>query len=122
MDQEKKRFAWGLGLAWLPVLLAFGPGLFNGFRGISQERATGLAAVAGGFAEAMVTFGLVAFVVCQAAAIVLLARGLKREEWGRSMVAVVSIVSSVGILALTALMTWWLWHVSGIGTSPSGPG
>jgi hypothetical protein len=108
MDQEKKRFAWGLGLAWLPVLLAFGPGLFNAFRGISQERATGLAAVAGGFAEA--------------AAIVLLARGMRREEWGRSMVAVVSIVSSVGILALTALATWWLWHVSGIGTSPSGPG
>jgi hypothetical protein len=70
----------------------------------------------------MVTFGLVAFVVCQVAAIVLLARGMRRKEWGRSMEAVVSIVSSVGILALTALATWWLWHVSGIGTSPSGPG
>jgi hypothetical protein len=113
MDPEKKRFAWGVGLAWVPVLLAFGPALFNAFRGISQEKATGLAAVAGGLAEALVTFGLMSFVVCQVAAIVLLARGVKREAWGRSMVAVVSIVSSVGILALTALATWWLWHVRG---------
>jgi hypothetical protein len=112
MDPDKKRFAWGVGLAWVPVLLLV-PGLFNVFRGVSQEKATGLGAIAGGFAEALVTFGLMSFVVCQVAAIVLLARGMKREEWGRSMVAVVSIVSSVGILALTALATWWLWHVRG---------
>ncbi|MGC2193057.1 MAG: hypothetical protein WA628_00170 [Terriglobales bacterium] len=113
MDLDKKRFAWGVGLVWVPMLLLLGPGLFNAFRVIGQEKATGLAAEAGGFAEALATFGLLAFVVCQVAAIVLLARGMRREEWGRSMVAVVSIVSSVGILALTALATWWLWHVRG---------
>jgi hypothetical protein len=96
-----------------PMLLLLGPGLFNAFRGVSQAKATGLAAVAGGFAEALVTFGLVAFIVCQVAAVVLLPRGVRREEWGRSMVAVVSIVCSVGILALTALATWWFWHVRG---------
>jgi hypothetical protein len=88
-----------------------GPGLFSAFRGVSQEKATGLAAVAGGFAEALMTFGLVAFVVCQVAAIVLLARGVRRDQWGQSMAAVVSIVCSVGILALMALAMWWLWHV-----------
>jgi hypothetical protein len=112
MEQEKKRFAWGVGLAWVPVLL-LGPGLFNVLRRVSMEKATGVAAIAGGFAEALATFGLVAFVVCQVAAIVLLARGMRREDWGRSMVAVVSIVSSVGILALTTLATWWLWLVRG---------
>ena len=87
--------------------------MVNAFRGVSQEKATGLAAVAGGFAEALAIFGLIAFVACQVAAIVLLARGMRREAWGRSMVALVSIVCSVGILALTALGTWWLWHVRG---------
>ena len=113
MDQEKRWFAWGIGLAWAPIVLGFGPALFTAFRGISQEKATGLAAVAGGFAEALATFGLVAFVVCQVTAIVLLARGVRREAWGRSMVAVVSIVCSTGILALTVLTTWWWWHVRG---------
>jgi hypothetical protein len=111
MDQEKKLFALGVGLVWAPVLLLLGPGLFSAFRGVSQEKATGLAAVAGGFAEALMTFGLVAFVVCQVAAIVLLARGVRRDQWGQSMAAVVSIVCSVGILALMALAMWWLWHV-----------
>ena len=113
MDPDKKRFAWGLGLAWVPVLVAVVPGFISAFRGISQEKATGLAAVAGGYAESLATFGIVAFVVCQVMAIVLLARGIKREEWGRSLVAVVSIVCSVMILSLTAFMTYWLWHLRG---------
>src|SRR5437899_12068045 len=54
MDQDRKRFAWGVGLAWLP-LLSLVPGLFSAFRGVSQEKATGLAAVAGGLAEALAT-------------------------------------------------------------------
>ena len=119
MDQDKKRFVWGLGLAWVPLLLTIGPSMFSAFRGISQERATGLAAVAGGFAEAFMTFGFLAFVVCQVTAIVLLARGIKREAWGRSMVAVVSVVCSAGILALTALTAWWWWHIQRL-VPPSG--
>ncbi|PYX35765.1 MAG: hypothetical protein DMG81_17385 [Acidobacteria bacterium] len=111
MDLEKKRFAWGVGLAWLPIVLVIGQVFFYGFRGISQEKATGLAAVAGGFAEALTTFGLLSFVVCEVWAIVLLLRVVKREQWSRSMFAVVSIVCSVGFLLLTVLMFWWLWHV-----------
>ena len=113
MDQNRKRFAWGVGLAWLPLVLLVGPVFFSAFRGVSQEKATGLAAVAGGYAEALATFGLLAFIVCQVAAIVLLGSGVKREQWGRSLVAVISIVCCTGILALTGLATWWLWHMRG---------
>jgi hypothetical protein len=116
MDQDKKHFAWRLGLAWVPVLVAVVPGFISfisGFRGVSQEKATGLAAVAGGYTESLATFGMVAFVLCQVTAIVLLARGVRRERWGRSMVAVVSIVCSVVILSITAFMTYWLWHLRG---------
>jgi hypothetical protein len=111
MDPEKKRFVWGIALAWVPMMLTIVPTLFSAFRGIGQEKATGLGAIAGSFAEAMVTFGLLSFVVCQIAGIVLLAGGIRREQWGRSMTAVVTIVCSVGILALTSLATWWLWHL-----------
>lgn len=107
MDPEKKRFAWGIGLAWVPIALLIVPSLF---RGISQEKATGLAAVAGGIAEALSMFGLIAFVVCELAAIVLLLRVVKREQWRRSLVAVVSLVCSVIFLVLTGLAIWWLWH------------
>ena len=112
-DQDKKRFAWGLGLAWVPVLVAFVPGFISAFRGLDQEKATGLAVVVGGFAEWLIKFGLVAFVLCQVAAIGLLARGIRREQWGQSLVAVVSIVCSVVILSVTAFMTYWLWHLRG---------
>lgn len=114
MDQEKKRFALGVGLVWAPVLLMLGPSLFGAFRGVSQEKATGLAVVAGGFAEALATVGLVAFVVSQVAAIVLLARGIKRDQWGQSMAAVISIACSLVILALMALAMWWLRHVQAL--------
>ncbi len=113
MDQEKKRFAWGLGLAWVPVLVAVVPGFISAFRGMGEEKATGIAVVVGGFAERLVKFGLVAFVLCQVTAIGLLARGIRREQWGRSLVAVVSIVCSVVILSITAFMTYWLWHLRG---------
>jgi hypothetical protein len=113
MDQDKKFFGWGLGLAWVPVVVAFVPGLISGFRGMGPEKATGIAVVVGGYAESLATFGIVAFVLCQVVAIVLLARGVRREQWGRSLVAVVSIVCSVVILSITAFMTYWLWHLRG---------
>jgi len=106
MDQDKKRFVLGLGLAWVPVVVAVVPGLINAFRGVGQEKATGIAVVAGGYAESLATFGLVAFVLCQVVALVLLARGVRREQWGRSLVAVVSIVCSVVTLSITAFMTY----------------
>lgn len=111
MDQEQKRFAWGIGLAWVPIALFLIPSLIHGFRGLSQEKATGLAAVAGGIVEALSTFGLIAFVVCELTAIVLLLRVVKRDQWRRSLVAVISVVCSVIFLALTCLAVWWLWHL-----------
>jgi hypothetical protein len=111
MDPEKKRFAWGIGLAWVPIGLLVLPSLVSGWKGISQEKATGLGAVAAGIAEALLNFGLVAFVVCEVTAIVLLLRVVKREQWRRSLVAVVSVVCSVIFLVLTGLAVWWLWHL-----------
>ena len=110
MDIDKKRFGLGMGLAWVPILV-MGPGVASTFRGISQGKATGLAAVAAGFMEFFVMFGFVAFVACEVAGIVILARGIRRERWGRSMAAVVSIAASLLILASMVSMMWWFWHL-----------
>ena len=111
MDIDKKRFGLGVGLAWAPILFVVGPGIVSAFRGVSQEKATGLAVVASGVTEFFAMFGFVAFVACEVAGIVLLARGIGRERWGRSMVAVVSIVVSLLFLTSTVFIMWWFWHL-----------
>lgn len=57
-DRRRAWFIWGNNLAWV-VIVPFIFGLFNSFRGISEQKATGLGAVAGGLAEAYVTFGFI---------------------------------------------------------------
>ena len=67
MELEKRRFLWGVSLAWapwLPLLIASILGLTNGLRGISEQKATGLGAIIGGLAEALTSFGLVAAFWC----------------------------------------------------------
>ena len=116
MDSEKKRFAWGVGLAWGSMALLFGPsivGAIRALRGVGQNQAVGLAAIGTGGVEAFVTFGFIAFVACQVGAVVMLVRGVKREAWTRSMVSVVSVVCSVGVLVLIIFFAWWWMHLGG---------
>src|SRR5947209_6910362 len=57
-DRNKTWFVWGAVLTCslsLPLFIA----LFNAFRGISQQKATGLGALAGGIVEGYVKLGLV---------------------------------------------------------------
>ena len=79
----RTKFRWGLLLAWIPLLFFIVPtviGFVNAFVSITNQRATGLAAVAGGFAEVLATFGLVAVVGSEVAAIVMLMRSLSRSH------------------------------------------
>jgi hypothetical protein len=77
----------------------------------SQEKATGLAAVAGGMMEALVMFGLVAFVACQISAIVLLTREIRRGGVGRTAFCLASMAFSL------VMLTVMLLTVGGGGTS-----
>lgn len=87
---NRRRFLYGLLLAWAPLLCLL-PGLYSTFRGVSTQKATGLGAVAGGLTEFLVIVGLVALVVSQLFAIRLLAGELSRKQPMRTFVAVVSI-------------------------------
>ncbi len=61
-DTKRKRFLWGVCLAWTPFLF-FIPTVISAFNGIAREKATGLAVVAGGLTEFFSTFGLAAILV-----------------------------------------------------------
>jgi uncharacterized membrane protein len=104
-DQKKKRFLWGVALAWPPFLI-FIPALLNMFKGISEHKATGLGAVAGGFSEAFAGFGFLTVIVFEIGGIVLLVRSFSRENPGRSTVAVLTIGASGFMLLIQGLLVW----------------
>jgi len=98
-DLKRRRFLWGLLLAWstLPPVMY---GCANAFKGVSEQKATGLAVVVGGMAEGLVPYGLLLTVIAQTAAIALLVRGFSAEGAGRTVLSVVSICWSVLTLFL----------------------
>jgi hypothetical protein len=107
-DVKQKRFYWALLLAWAPWLPTL-IGLANAFRGISTEKATGLAAVAGGLTEMFVAAGLISTLVYQVVAIVFFVRTIEKGHWGRNLFSVVSIFFSVLLLLLTCGFVWFSW-------------
>jgi hypothetical protein len=115
-DIKKKRFLWGTLLAWIPLLFFLLPtvaSIVSAFRQMSAAKATGIAAVAGGFGEILATFGLVAAFVIEIAAVVLLLRTISKEHPMRSVVSVVSICCSGLMITALALFSWllfWLPH------------
>lgn len=105
-DRRKAQLLWGValaGLSSLPFLILFS----NLFRGISREKATGLAAVAGGLTEAYVTFGFILSLVLPVASIVLLARSFSGADRMRKVLSSLLIVCSSFLLLLWGLCGWF---------------
>ena len=108
-DIKRKRFLWGVCLAWTPFLFLTIPtaiGIFSALRGISREKATGLAATAGGLVESLSTFGLVATLVFEVAAIILLLRTFSGGRPVRALFSVISICCSGFMLTILGLFLW----------------
>jgi hypothetical protein len=104
-DRKKKYFLWGTVLTWtlsIPLMV----GMFNSFRGIQPEKATGLAAVAGGISEAYTTLGLILAFVLPVGAIVLLVRSFSGEHRMRALFSVLYIGWSAITLLLAGLFVW----------------
>ena|SRR5579864_4398354 len=104
-EPRRNRFVWGLVLAWAPAI-PFIIGMSNTFRGISEHKATGLGAVAGGLAEAYLIFGLVAVFAFQVGAIVLLAGSFSEGHLLRAFFSLASIGWSVLTLLFFGLSLW----------------
>jgi len=94
---QKKRFRYGLLLAWVPLLFFIVPtaiGIIRGIAQVSSEKATGLAVVTGGVAEVAATFGLLVIVASEVVGIVMLVRTSSRNHTIRTVVAIASVVCS----------------------------
>jgi hypothetical protein len=104
-ERKRKSFLWGAiltGTLSIPLVIVF----LNVFRGMFAQKATGLSAVAGGFAEAYVTFGVLLSLGLPVGAIVLLLRSFSAGHRIRALISVLCICACVLILALTGLFVW----------------
>lgn len=103
-------FLWGMILAAIPSL----PSLFafvGIVREISNQKQTGLGAVAGGATESFVTLGMIFSLVLPATAIWALFRSLSRSNLGRSVIASVAIGWSTLLLLYYGGMLWVVFRV-----------
>jgi hypothetical protein len=104
-DPRRKLFLWGMGLAWIPsVPLVIG--VFRSFRGISEQKATGLGAIAGGVTEVYLTFGLILTFIFLGGAIVLLSRSFAGGHPMRATLSVLSMCWSALIFSVLGLLVW----------------
>ncbi len=104
-EPKRKRFLWGVALAWIPAL-PLGFTLVHILESLSTSKATGIGVVAGGLAEAYLTLGIGLTLVFEVAAIILLLRAFSRDHIMRSVFSVVSICCSALILVLFGLFIW----------------
>ena len=104
-DRKRKFFLWGTVLSWtlsIPLII----GVANAFKGISEQKATGLGAVAGGFAEAYVTLGVIFSFVLPVGAIVLLIKSFDGGHRTRAVFSLLYIGWSALTLVLAGLFVW----------------
>ena len=117
-DTKRQWFLWGVILAWVPFLPTL-IGIFNAFKGISAQKATGLGAVAGGLTESYATVGMIVTLLLPVAAIVLLGKSLSGVHPMRTLVSWLSICWSVLVLLLSGLSVWVLFtQMSRMATVP----
>jgi hypothetical protein len=102
---SKRRFVWGIALAGtssIPLIILF----FIAFRGIQPEKATGLAAIAGGLAEGYSTLGLLLTFLLPVAAIVVLRKSWSGANSTRKMFSVLITIWSAFMLLIYGLGAW----------------
>lgn len=107
-DINAKRFVWALALAWVPWIPTL-VGFVRVFLPITNQTATGLAAVAGGIGELLVMWGVVSMIVAQGVAMVWMFRSLSRDHWGRNIISLASIGMSGLMLVMVGLFLWAVW-------------
>jgi hypothetical protein len=92
------------GVSSIPFFIVF----FNFLRTLSPAKATGLAAVAGGLAEAYATFGLILTFVLPVIAIVLLSRSFSKGNLTHQVLPLLFILWSGFILLVYGVGAWFV--------------
>ena len=107
-DCPQSWFLWGAilaGVSSIPFVIMF----FNALHGMSQDKATGLSAVAGSLTEAYATFGFILTFALPIAAIVLLGRSFSRGDRMRRLSSFLLILWSSSILLIYTLGGWFVF-------------
>jgi len=118
MDNDRKGrwFLWGMVLAWIPSVPLI-IGVLRSFLGISEQKATGLGAIAGGLSEAYLTFGLILTFIFLVGALVLLSRSFSGGHRVRTVLSVLSMGWSAFMLFIFGLLMWLFFVQLPHGTS-----
>ena len=114
-ESKRKWLFWGMVLTWT-LSIPFVVALLNAFKGISEQKATGLGAVAGGFTEGYLTLAIVLAVVLPVVAIVLLVISFGGASRVRKVFSVLYICWNTLMLAFAGLFAWsfiYVWHLVG---------
>lgn len=107
-DPRRTRFLWGVAIAWFPLIpLVYG--CANAFKGVSEQKATGLGAVAGGIAEGCAIFGGLVFLLSPMIAIYLIATSWSRGQAVRNFFSVITILWSGFTLFLILGAVWLIF-------------
>jgi hypothetical protein len=104
-ELKKKRFLWGVVLAWAPWV----PILVGLAHALLRQKATGIGAVAGGLTEIFVVWGIGTILIAQVVAIILLLRAFASGHWIRSLFTIMSVLLSALMLILVGLFLWLSW-------------
>ena len=107
-ELKRKRFLWGVALAWapwVPMMIGFS----YLFKTEVNTKATGLELLDGGFVVAYRWSGLAATLICEVGAMALLFRAFSRGHGARSAFSVLSICVSGLMILLFCLSLWLLW-------------
>jgi hypothetical protein len=111
-DVKRRRFLWGVALAWIPFIILFSKLIVEVLRSASSNKATGLGAVAGGISEMFWIFGLIGTLVVEVSAIVLLVRAFSTGNLVRNAFAFISICVSAIMLVIFVGSAWMLFHLT----------
>ena len=101
-------------MAWVPLAAVVLPGILNSFRGITEQKATGLGAVAASIAEVLMIWGVLSLIAVELASLVFTVRAL-RAGVGKSGVlpAVASVLGALLALTIVVGGMTMLWASSG---------
>jgi hypothetical protein len=111
-ESKTKGFLWGTALTWT-LSIPFIIGIFHSFRGISEQKATGVGAIVGGLEAGYATFGLILGLLLPVVAIVLLMRSFSSGHRVRALFSVLyigwNVVMVMGLAAM-CVGAWFIIH------------
>jgi hypothetical protein len=108
VDPKRKRFLWGIAIGWfsfIPLLY----GCANAFKGVSEQKATGVGAIAGGVAEVCIFVGALVLLLSPLIAIYLLVTSWSRGQAARTFFSVLTMLWSGFTLFLILGAAWLIF-------------